>query len=282
MDEREAIFRKVVVERLSSPDQLDQLLQVLRPRSWMLLAAIGLLLAVGFAWSVSGTVAVTVPASGLLLRPGGITDLAAPGDGRVVSLRDTGEVLAGGATAATLRPRPDLPGAGSAANEPAAAAELEVEVPFAARIVEVLARPGEEVEAGTPLLSFEAADEELRAVLFVAAEVALEARPGMPVRISPVLGGDGPGQRLDGEVLAVASHPATVRGLEALLSDRQLAARLMEQDRRWRIDVELPPEPPAAGSARVPRVSRTEVRGQIVLREERPIHQLLPWLGGGG
>ena len=36
------IFRKVALERLSSPEQLDQLLQVTDPKGWMALGALAL------------------------------------------------------------------------------------------------------------------------------------------------------------------------------------------------------------------------------------------------
>jgi multidrug efflux pump subunit AcrA (membrane-fusion protein) len=269
MDEREAIFRKSVVERLSSPDQLDQLLQVLRPRSWLLLVAIGLLFATALAWSVSGTMTIDVPASGLLLRPGGIGDLPAPVAGRVVELAAAGELLAAGERAATVRP---LPAAAASRAEP-----LAVPVPFAARVVEVLVRPGQVVEAGAPLLSFERADEELRAVLFVDGEVARQVRPGLAVRLASR--GGGADEVVVGEVLTVSDHPATSRGLEALLADSDLAERLLAADRRWRVDVRLPPASSAAPRREaLPRVSRGEVEGRIVLREVRPIEGVLPWV----
>lgn len=274
MDEREAIFRKVVVERLSSPDQLDQLLQVLRPRSWMLLLAIGLLFGTAFAWSVSGTMAITVPASGLLLRAGGITDLTASQRGRVATLRAEGDVLAAGEAAATIEAT--APTAGGTAE----GTRVAVTVPFAARVVEVLARTGGDVEPGTPLISYESAEEELRAVLFVEGDVARQVRPGLAVWLSARRGDGGPGDHLLAEVVAVASHAATARGLEALLADRELGDRLMAAGRRWRVDVRLPPESaePRGGGSSLPRVSRTEVDGRIVLREVRPLHQFLPWL----
>ena len=39
------IFRKVALERLSSPEQLDQLMQVTSPKGWLALAGLGALLA---------------------------------------------------------------------------------------------------------------------------------------------------------------------------------------------------------------------------------------------
>jgi HlyD family secretion protein len=77
------IFRKVALERLSSPEQLDQLLHVTAPRSWLALAAIGLLLAGVMVWSVLGSVPTTAQGQGILIRQGGVSDLVSTADGPV-------------------------------------------------------------------------------------------------------------------------------------------------------------------------------------------------------
>lgn len=278
MDEREAIFRRVVVERLSSPDQLDQLLQVLRPRSWMLLMAIGLLVGTALVWGTSGTVAVTVPASGLLLRAEGIMDSRSPCRGRVVELPSVDDVFGAGTPIATLDVAP-TPGEKGLSG---GGASVDVTLPFATRVVEVLAHVGQEVEAGMPLLSVERTDQELRAVLFVSGELANQIQPGMAAWISVQGSGDGPGESVEGKVLQVASRPATLRGLKALLADPALSERLMSAGRRWRVKVLLPSEKSGGDQPLVPRVSRTVVDARIVLREEHPIERLLPWIRARG
>ena len=50
------IFRKVALERLSSPEQLDQLMQVTSPRGWLALGAFGALLLTALGWSVLGSI----------------------------------------------------------------------------------------------------------------------------------------------------------------------------------------------------------------------------------
>src|SRR5437660_9580673 len=77
------IFRKAALERLSSPEQLDRLMQVTSPRAWIALAALGLLLVAALAWGLFGTVTTTVEGQGVLIRQGGVRTVTAPAPGVV-------------------------------------------------------------------------------------------------------------------------------------------------------------------------------------------------------
>jgi hypothetical protein len=68
-DSQSSIFRKESLERLSSPEQLDQLMQVVSPRSWLPLATLGCLLGLALAWSVLGRIPITASGQGILVHP---------------------------------------------------------------------------------------------------------------------------------------------------------------------------------------------------------------------
>lgn len=61
------IFRKEALERLSSPEQLDQLMNIVRPRSLLPLLALGSLLGCGLIWSTVGKIPVTTTGQGALV-----------------------------------------------------------------------------------------------------------------------------------------------------------------------------------------------------------------------
>lgn len=65
----DGIFRKEALERLSSPEQLDQLMQIVTPRSWLPLATLGGLISVGVLWSVFGRIPVTTTSHAVLVHP---------------------------------------------------------------------------------------------------------------------------------------------------------------------------------------------------------------------
>ena len=54
----ERIFRKVALERLSSPEQLDQLVPLTSPIGWAAVVAIAAILAAAIGWSIFGTLHV--------------------------------------------------------------------------------------------------------------------------------------------------------------------------------------------------------------------------------
>jgi HlyD family secretion protein len=80
------IFRDEALEHLSSPDQLDQLLQVVNQRSWILIVTLGLLLLVAVLWTIFGHIPTTVEGVGLLLYPRQVVSLQLPSSGQVVEL----------------------------------------------------------------------------------------------------------------------------------------------------------------------------------------------------
>jgi HlyD family secretion protein len=81
------IFRKAVLDRLSSPEQLHLLMRVTDAKGWLALLACGLILAMGVAWGVLGKVPTKVQASGILIPIGGLADVVAMGDGQLTSLQ---------------------------------------------------------------------------------------------------------------------------------------------------------------------------------------------------
>ena len=62
-ENEQGLFRKKVVDRISSPDQLTDYLRVTSAGVWVILIAIILLLAGVFVWSATGTLETTAEAS---------------------------------------------------------------------------------------------------------------------------------------------------------------------------------------------------------------------------
>ncbi len=67
-EQESGLFRKEALEQLSSPEQLDQLIQVVSLKDWMPLASIGFLVSIILVWAVFGRIPTYVEAKGLLLK----------------------------------------------------------------------------------------------------------------------------------------------------------------------------------------------------------------------
>lgn len=97
MSDPTKLFRKVSLERLSSPEQLDLVMEVTPPRAWIALSAVGVLLVTVTLWGIFGSIPEKVAAQGILLRRGGINDVPAPAAGQVaeIAVTEGEEVKAG-------------------------------------------------------------------------------------------------------------------------------------------------------------------------------------------
>lgn len=80
------VFRKVSLDRLSSPEQLDQLMQVTDARGWIILSAFGIVLATATTWGFLGRIPHEVPGTGMLVRSGGVFQVVAQSSGRITDL----------------------------------------------------------------------------------------------------------------------------------------------------------------------------------------------------
>src|SRR5262245_17452987 len=81
-----SVFRKLSLDRLSSPEQLDRLMQVTDPRGWIILSSFALVLVTAVVWGVLGRIQHDVPASGMLVRSGGVFEINALANGRITDL----------------------------------------------------------------------------------------------------------------------------------------------------------------------------------------------------
>ena len=86
MAKNTAVFRKVSLDRLASPEQLDQLLQVTDARGWIALGAIGAVLVTAIVWGMVGRLPENVGGMGILVKSGGVFEVVPATSGRVIDL----------------------------------------------------------------------------------------------------------------------------------------------------------------------------------------------------
>lgn len=154
----------------------------------------------------------------------------------------------------------------------------------AGRVLELVAAVGDVVSPGTPILSMEVVSEELMAVLFVPAELGKQVQPGMEARITPSTVRREEHGFILGEVTWVSEFPSTSRGMQRLLANEELVARLMEQGPPIQVDVRLEKDPSTAtgfrwsssGGPDLEISSGTLAAGDVIVRRDRPIALVIP------
>jgi HlyD family secretion protein len=102
----EGLFRKVALERLSSPDRLDALLGLNRPQWPLVWAGCIVVAAATLYWGLQGRVAQKVAGRCVITSPGGVAEIAAGAAGQVASLglKVGDRVSVGQEVARVLRP----------------------------------------------------------------------------------------------------------------------------------------------------------------------------------
>ena len=81
------LYRKAALERISSPEQLDKVLKVTSPMSWLALIGITLIIVVTVIWSIIGTIPVTITSAGVVSSPVGCSAVYTQEAGTVISVR---------------------------------------------------------------------------------------------------------------------------------------------------------------------------------------------------
>lgn len=206
-------FRRRALERVSSPEELDRLVKVALPRTWIALAGLGLLILAASVWAVVARVPTTVEASGYLLREGGIRVVAAPTAGLVVdTLRRAGDTVAAGQVVGHIQGED---GRVQAARSPSTG-----------RLIEVSVADGDHLDAGRPLALV---DEERRPVVvyaYLPEDDAKRAAVGDRVELETSVADPSQFGFLRGRVAGIASYPATQERMTSILRDRTILARV--------------------------------------------------------
>jgi HlyD family secretion protein len=97
------LFRQESLERLASPERLDQLMRVVNPKSWIPLVTLGSVVLATAIWSVVGRIPVTVDGQGVLIYPSKVVPLQSRGSGQLASLNvEEGDLVHKGDVLATV------------------------------------------------------------------------------------------------------------------------------------------------------------------------------------
>jgi HlyD family secretion protein len=101
-----SIFRKASLDRLASPEQLDQLLPVTESRGWVALGAVGVVLTATLVWGLLGRIPQQVTGTGILVKSGGVLEVISLAGGMItdVSVNEGDSVSEGQVVARAAQP----------------------------------------------------------------------------------------------------------------------------------------------------------------------------------
>lgn len=261
------VFRQVSLDRLSSPEQLDTLMQVTSSRSWFAFLALASLLVVAVYWGVAGNIPLQISAPTILLHSGGIKNVVALQEGLISRMAvQPGDVVTQGQLIAEIVPLGQE-------------APVAVASPFNGRILELKTDAGSLVARGEALVNLEFVGDgvQLEAPIYLSPEAARSVAVGMPVKIVPQAQAAQPGAALTGRVVAISDFPQSAASILRTLGSAELAQTLVSSSTPIEVRVAIsaadyPPETLASLGIK----TGTLANATIVVGNQRPIELVIP------
>jgi biotin carboxyl carrier protein len=270
------IFRQSSLDRLSSPEQLDQLIRITSRRSWIALVAMVAVVLSAAAWGLLGTVTTSVSDQGMFIRGGGLFAVQTPTAGQVQSVSvSVGQQVTQGQTVAQLRPLP-----------PAGGDPVDVVSPYSGQVLELLVNPGQLVSVGSGILNLEENANPLEIVVFFPASVGKQIKTGMKAEVAPSSYSPQQYGYMLANVDYVAPFLSSPPGMMRLLQNQNLVQLFLNQAGGSPIEVHLALIPdPATGSGYRWSSSRgpdakvtagTLASVSVAVSQQHPISLVLP------
>ncbi len=79
-------FRKAALEKLSTPEKLDQLIKITSPRAWIALLTIAIMITTAISWGILGRVKTKINTAGIL-QGGEVYDIVSTAQGQLLDLK---------------------------------------------------------------------------------------------------------------------------------------------------------------------------------------------------
>lgn len=103
LNQKHNLFREKSLERLSSPERLDQLMEVVSPKSWLPLFSLTSLIAAAGIWSIYGRIPITIEGRGVLVYPSNVVPLQSKSSGQLSDLNvKVGDIIKKGQVLGTI------------------------------------------------------------------------------------------------------------------------------------------------------------------------------------
>ena len=252
------LFRKSSLERIASPERLNEYIKITHPGVWsVLLACLALMIAVGF-WAVNGSIPDTVRTKGIIFPQHGVTAVIPPAGGRINNMRvQVGDYVQAGQIIAVI-PQEELIGrinelkSSSAPDETQIAAltseyeRLSLIIAPVSGIV-VSARAANETVSSSEVIATivkqEKYADDKQIVCYVPVTTARKLREGMEVQVSPDFAPREEYGFMYGYITAIGSYPVSQSDVLTAVGSMQYAQELLPPENSVEVRVTLTIDP---------------------------------------
>lgn len=275
-----SIFRKAALDKISSPDQLDQVIVITPPFFWMAMVGAGVMLVAAILWSLFGKIPVNINADGICMSSGGIHVVYSKNNGIVdeVTVMD-GDMVKEGDVIAKLF-------TGELSGQPE---EIEIKADMSGNVMGLNVVPGNVIAAGSPVCRIVAENAgSMSAVLYVPVSDGRKIKPGMEVNVYPTTVNSQEYGHVNAVVDRVGSYVTSAEEMQNMLGDSSLVESFRSNGPVIQVQCLLKPDSSTESGyewsnskgAQVELEPGTTVNADITIEKKAPITMLIPALDG--
>lgn len=299
-DMKKSIYREISLKKLSSPEQLDQLIRLTSPKAWLALIAIGLLISALIIWSFVGSIPTKLEGRGILLNNAGVYSLNSETMGQITDVRfQNGDMVKRGDIIARVEQAELVEQINKLLDEnnpsQSSLEHLREELlyrsriisPISGRIMDLNIHKGSVITLGETLATLEeySSTVRLEAVIYVSAQEGGKIKAGMEAQIIPSIVNKEEYGYMVGRVVSVSEYPATSQGMLSKLGSEELVKMLMGEGIPVQVKIDLTPDGQTVsgykwsshGGPPLAIPSGTLVEGAVIINRERPITKVIPF-----
>ncbi|HHT42849.1 MAG TPA: HlyD family efflux transporter periplasmic adaptor subunit [Firmicutes bacterium] len=287
------LFRKTALDKLSSPERLNEYIKITNPGVWsVLLACLALLVAVGF-WAFYGNIPDTVHAFGIIFPEHGVTQVIPTAGGRISNMRvQVGDYVEAGQILAVI-PQEDLIrriNEARSAPEPDQDEISKLMAEYESRslvlspvsgIVLSARRTDETITAAEVIASIvkmEQFADKQQVIGYVPVSAAQKLKEGMEVQVSPEFAPREEYGFVYGRITRIGAYPVSEADVLAAVGNMQYAQRLFPRENSVEVRVTLTVDPNSPNGVKwsnengkqLPLALGTYCRLQIVVQNYKP------------
>lgn len=215
------VYRKAALERLATADQLDKVMKITSPLSWIALLGVTLIIVAVVIWSVTGSLPSTVTANGMIVSSSTATNtLRANGEGTVVLYVGEGQQINKGDVIAQITPN-------GAYGEPIYCTADQL-----CRVSDILVTNGKKVESGAELMRVRPVPRDNQKQVIVCyvpyADIG-KIDYGMIATITLTSADSSSYGHMEGRVINIDTYATSSKGIEAVVgSDNSMSGQFVK------------------------------------------------------
>ena len=270
MAKNKEIFRKAALDKIASPEQMDQSMTVIRPATILALVSVFIMMVVAVLWCVFGTVPEVVRGKGVIINIDKIESIKYPGNGIVENIFiSNGDRVYNGQVIARVDQNQVI----------ANSAGLVMEIPL---------RKGDYIQPGTTIAVIDTADLDMpiEALVYFSGTDGKKLQPGMKIGLVPSTVKQEEYGYIVGIIMEVSQFPVSDNYLNSSLQNTSLVNTFKQIMNPIEVKVSIIPDPQSYSgykwsSSKGPQQkigSGFMCDASVITESHRPVSILIPWL----